>query len=149
MNGLTAVPSWLETVIGPKLGSDFMKILQTAPLEQREGLLKQAIIQELKNVLGQSQVLDENKGFFEMGMDSLMALELKNRLQTLIEKVLPNTLIFDYPSINMLTQYIAETLGIRKKQITPEEAKDKIIDSMSSKDLWESAKKEIDSKGSD
>ena len=83
-----------------------------APLEQRELILKQAIINEVKNVIGQTQKLDEEKGFFDMGMDSLMALELKNHLQVLLGLSLPNTLAFDYPNLDDLVSYLTRLLKL-------------------------------------
>ena len=106
------IPSWLDSLLERKQGSDFIKILQATPPDQRERLLKKAIIQEIKKVLGQSQPIDENKGFFEMGMDSLMAMELKNKLQALVELTLPNTIAFDYPKIDKLVAYLISKLNI-------------------------------------
>ncbi|MFI4954386.1 MAG: SDR family NAD(P)-dependent oxidoreductase, partial [Gammaproteobacteria bacterium] len=111
---LGQVPSWLEALVDKKLDSSFIQALQSTPIEQREGLLKQVIIQEVKKVLGQMQMLDEKLGFFEMGMDSLMSLELKNRLQGLIGQPLSNTLAFDYPTIDTLVSYLASVLKIKE-----------------------------------
>lgn len=55
--------------------------------------------------------IDRQSGFFELGMDSLTALELKNRLQNQLQLSLPSTLLFDYPSIAKLADYLAGQLG--------------------------------------
>ena len=70
--------------------------------------MQEAVANEVRTVLGLSstQILDINKGFFEVGMDSLIALELKNRLQTLLGETLPNTLAFDYPTLRTLTNFL-------------------------------------------
>ncbi len=49
-------------------------------------------------------------GFFDAGMDSLMAVELRNKLQENIGSIytFPSTLAFDHPSINKLVQYFEE-----------------------------------------
>ena len=49
-----------------------------------------------------------NKGLFEMGMDSLMTVELKNRLQDQFELALPPTIGFEYPTIEALAAYLLE-----------------------------------------
>jgi len=40
-------------------------------------------------------------------MDSLMAVELKNRLQSGVGQPLPSTLTFEYPTIEALAGYLA------------------------------------------
>jgi len=51
---------------------------------------------------------DVEQGFFELGMDSLTSLELKNRLQASLAVTLPATLIFDAPNIQALSRYLAQ-----------------------------------------
>ena len=49
-----------------------------------------------------------DRGLFEMGMDSLMAVELKSRLEKDTGLSLPSTLTFNYPTINDLAGYLTE-----------------------------------------
>ena len=87
--------------------TNFIQQLQTASPKELTVLLKAAISQEVKKAFGLSSqnTINDEQDFFEMGMDSLMALDLKNRLQTLINQPLPNALPVDYPSINLLVNY--------------------------------------------
>jgi acyl transferase domain-containing protein/acyl carrier protein len=87
------------------------EIAQAAP-EQRERLLTEAIGREVAEVLelpDASQV-DPSQGLFEMGMDSLMALELRTRLQALVSRALPATLVFDCPTIHAIARFLAGEL---------------------------------------
>jgi acyl carrier protein len=69
---------------------------------------------EVRRVLGfrSARDLDPDKGFFDLGMDSLLAVELKNRLQAAVGKSVSSTLVFDHPTVTGLAEYLAEDLGI-------------------------------------
>ena len=54
-----------------------------------------------------------------LGLDSLGALELRNRLEVRLEVSLSVTLVFTYPTIDTLGPHLAEQMGI---SLEPEEA---------------------------
>jgi len=64
-----------------------------------------------------TRFLDRERGFFEMGMDSLMSVELKSRLERRIGMRLPSTLAFNYPTISEASEFIAERVAAES---TPE-----------------------------
>nr|WP_287280486.1 beta-ketoacyl reductase [Okeania sp. SIO2G5] len=84
---------------------------QTVRTAQAEHLLNH-LRQEVATVLGiQPTVLtDPQAGFTDLGIDSLTAVELRNRLQTSLEQPLRATLIYDYPTLMTLTHYLLERL---------------------------------------
>jgi len=53
-----------------------------------------------------------NMPFKTLGMDSLMALELRNRLEATLGLTLSATLIFNYPTIEHLIPYLAQKMGV-------------------------------------
>lgn len=57
-----------------------------------------------------SRRIDANMGFFEMGMDSLTSLELRNALQHTLGCRLSATVAFDYPTVSSLCAHLADTL---------------------------------------
>jgi candicidin polyketide synthase FscB len=64
-------------------------------------------------VLGESspETIDPRRAFSELGFDSMIAVELRNRLNTATGLKLPATAVFDYPSTVALTAYLLENLG--------------------------------------
>ena len=76
---------------------------------ERRNLLFEHICDETAAVLGfgQGSEVDPEQGLFDLGMDSLTAVELKNRLQTTLGVPLPSTLLFDHPNVRKLMEYIA------------------------------------------
>jgi acyl carrier protein len=87
--------------------------LKQQPASDRLPLLIAYIQDEVAKVLRlePSKLLLE-QGFFDMGMDSLMAVELKNRLEVSLGVSLPVTLTFEFPTIKDLAEYLAkEVMG--------------------------------------
>jgi NADPH:quinone reductase-like Zn-dependent oxidoreductase/acyl carrier protein len=82
--------------------------LAVTPPEKQRQLLEAHVEQHLGQVLGlQPGELDWQAGFFDLGLDSLTALELKNGLQASLGCALPATLAFDYPTVAALVDYLA------------------------------------------
>ncbi len=97
----------------PALADDLISRLQETPAAEREGLLVSFLQQELQAVLRLPSAPAPTVGFFDLGMDSLMAVELRNRLNRAFadEYVASNTVVFDYPAIDVLARHLAEELG--------------------------------------
>ena len=55
--------------------------------------------------------LDSDVSFQDMGMDSMLALEMKNLLERTLELTFPVTLIFKYPTVSKLVEYLTEEVG--------------------------------------
>ena len=79
-----------------------------ARIERLQGWLQAAVATTLRLPAGQRP--GASRGFFEMGMDSLMAIEIKNRLQAELGVPLRATVVFNYPNIAALAEYLASLL---------------------------------------
>ncbi len=80
--------------------------------EHRESLLKKQISQQVATILGIKDLskIDLNLGFVESGLDSLGSVELRNKLQSSYDLKLSPTVIFDYPNITALSNYLSSLL---------------------------------------
>ena len=92
---------------------DLLSQLREAPAAAPEDLLVSFLQQEVQAVLRLPTAPEPTVGFFDLGMDSLMAVELRNRLNRAFadEYVIPNTVVFDYPDIASLANHLVEELG--------------------------------------
>ncbi len=88
----------------------FTAQLESVPLKKRRTFLIAQIQSQLASVLGfnQSKPIQIQQGFFEMGMDSLTSVELRNRLQTSLGCSLPSTVLFTHPTIAALIEYLIQ-----------------------------------------
>ena len=67
---------------------------------------------ELQAVLRLPTAPSPSVRFFDLGMDSLMAVELRNRLNRALsgQYTAPNTIVFDYPDTESLARHLAGEL---------------------------------------
>ena len=92
---------------------DLLTQLASANAGAREDLLVTFLQQELQAVLRLPSTPAPNVGFFDLGMDSLMAVELRNRLNRALAGActVSNTVVFDYPDIEVLAKHLDGELG--------------------------------------
>jgi NADPH:quinone reductase-like Zn-dependent oxidoreductase/acyl carrier protein len=86
----------------------FLKRLHETPADERRALVMDQIRAEIRTVLGfdPTVALDARTGFFDMGMDSLTSVELRNRLQISFGAALSSTVSFDHPNIGALADHL-------------------------------------------
>lgn len=114
---MIAPPPWLQAFTQQEVSQDnLLAQLESAKPTERLLLIKKFVSNIVRTVLGLplSQALDEKRGFFDMGLDSLMAVELKNQLQIGLGKtaILGATVVFDQSNLEKMTNHIAQLLKI-------------------------------------
>ena len=90
--------------------------------EERQRVALGLVRGEVAAVLGHESAegIDVRRAFRELGFDSLLAVELRNRLQLATGLRLPATLAFDFPNIAALTaRLLSELDGVRVESSAP------------------------------
>ncbi|WP_308405904.1 type I polyketide synthase [Streptomyces tardus] len=117
-----ARPAARRTAAAPVTGAaapaDFRARLAELDGPQRQTLLRRTVLAHLAAVLGHASAdsLDADRGFLDLGMSSLTAVELRNRLNAETGLTLPSTLIFDHPDPAALVQHLSTELGTEAEE---------------------------------
>ncbi|MET0401149.1 MAG: SDR family NAD(P)-dependent oxidoreductase, partial [Cystobacter sp.] len=89
-------------------------LLATAPSDRKKAL-EEHVRRVMEHTLGWNTNAGEELGpkqrFVEVGLDSLMAIEVRNRLQQDLDLTLSATLLFNYPTLQALTEHLATRLA--------------------------------------
>ncbi len=96
------------------MATELIAELQAAPVQQR----KQLVLEYLRNTVAQVTRIDageirDDAGLFDIGMDSLMAVELHARLERGFGRPLPVTIAMDHPRLSDAADYlVTDVLGL-------------------------------------
>jgi acyl carrier protein len=99
--------------MGEARGSLLRAVHAAAPAHRLEVLVAgvQAAASEALGVARSGEV-DPTTPLAELGLDSLMSLELRNALAMKLDRTLPATLLFNFPSVKELADHLAGELGL-------------------------------------
>jgi len=97
----------------PAIARDhLLPALERTPLPIRRRKLEDHLRGLIVSTMGRDPFpsRENDLSFFELGMDSLMSLALRNRLQTDLERTLPSTVALEYPTIPELADYLIRSV---------------------------------------
>ncbi|MBP2329149.1 acyl transferase domain-containing protein/D-arabinose 1-dehydrogenase-like Zn-dependent alcohol dehydrogenase/acyl carrier protein [Kibdelosporangium banguiense] len=99
-----------ETENSSSAGPSVADKLATATRPERDAILRTLVRGHVAAVLGYSGPEDVPVGrpFIELGLDSVTAVELRNRLGGAVGRTLPAGLVFDYPTVSGLVGYLSD-----------------------------------------
>ena len=103
----------VETAVGsqsPGQWSEIVQQLLDIPAEERRAVLFSHVRREVASVIGlqSPDLLVGDQGLFDLGLDSLMAVDLARRLERALDRELPTTLAIDHPTVDALTDRLLE-----------------------------------------
>jgi acyl carrier protein len=103
------LPSAVRETIGE---SELVRQLQEIPVAQRASFITEFLQREVQGFLRLAQPPAATSRFLDLGTDSLMAVELRNRLHSQFGGAftIDATAVFDYPTIGGLGEYLAAQL---------------------------------------
>jgi 4-hydroxyphenylalkanoate synthase len=86
---------------------------------ERHRLVEEALCSEIAKLLGQPgpQSVNRDLAFSDLGLDSQMTVELRNRLTEITDLRLPDTVGWDYGSVSGLARYLETQLSGRNRQL--------------------------------
>jgi phthiocerol/phenolphthiocerol synthesis type-I polyketide synthase C len=111
-----ALPSWQALRDGGQQSAggvrgQFLDRLQAAPSQARGPLVEEKVRELTGRVLRMDPVaIDRDTPFKALGLDSLMSLELRNRLEAAFDLKLSPTLLWTYGTSGALTKVLCERL---------------------------------------
>ena len=91
--------------------------LTHAPVQQRKKLVADYLRDAVAEVTRvDAAEIREDAGFFDLGMDSLMAVELRRRIEQAVGKEVPATLAMDHPRLSDAVDYLlGDVLGFSEQ----------------------------------
>lgn len=109
--GLVRRPA-AETGSHPGASPSLREMLCATTVQERPQALDTWLRNLVAEIMGfdRPEQLDAEAGFFQQGMDSLTAVELRGRLQDAAHTPLPATLVFKHPTIRSLGRYLADSV---------------------------------------
>ena len=89
------------------------QLAQATDAAAASALLREFVGSQLAKVMGfgSASQIDPEQDFVDMGVDSLLAVDLRNRLEAALSQPLPATLLFDHPTLGAL---VAELMAARE-----------------------------------
>jgi acyl carrier protein len=97
---------------GPELAA-----IHALPAAMRETALLRTVADIVRRTLGlhSGEEIDPDVPLSELGMDSLLAIELRNSLSGVLHRQFPSTIIFDYPTLRTMAKYLdREVLSVHE-----------------------------------
>ncbi len=87
--------------------TELVERLTNAPVQQRRKLMVDWLRDSVAEVTRvDPSEIREDAGFFDLGMDSLMAVELRRRIEQGVGKEIPATLAMDHPRLSDVVDYL-------------------------------------------
>jgi phthiocerol/phenolphthiocerol synthesis type-I polyketide synthase B len=107
-----AIPDAAPDIAPTNVNEELLRSALTASPLERRAKIETIVRGTLGGILRRpAATLDARQPFGSMGVDSLMAVEIRNRLEAAIERPLSATLTWNYPTVDALSAHIDALLA--------------------------------------
>jgi acyl transferase domain-containing protein/acyl carrier protein len=98
----------------PRETANWMERLHSVQAEKRRSLLESLICERLAAVMhvASEHEIGARESVFDLGVDSLMAVQLQGQIEASLGRQLPSTLLFDFPTIEALVAHLVKLLDL-------------------------------------
>jgi acyl transferase domain-containing protein/NAD(P)-dependent dehydrogenase (short-subunit alcohol dehydrogenase family)/acyl carrier protein len=102
----------LQTAPSKMQDANALACLQALLPHERRAALQQQLDATIRRIAGlpAARTIDPTWPLRELGIDSLMSVELRNALSSAFGRTLSATLVFDHPTLHALTEHLLATL---------------------------------------
>jgi len=102
-----------RTAPSARADADLRRELERAQVDERPALLEKHLGEQVGRILHlPASRIERFAGFSSLGMDSLMSLELRNRLEASLGLNFSVTTLFTYPNLAALTNYLLKEMQL-------------------------------------
>ncbi|MCP4262402.1 MAG: SDR family NAD(P)-dependent oxidoreductase [Planctomycetes bacterium] len=129
---------------------ELLQKIEKARPEEKHTILLNFVTETAQQAIGidTSNIMDTNKPLMDLGMDSLMAVEIRNSLGKGLDTSLPVSLLFNYPTVNEITMYLEQKIIKSNEEHSGTAQSDEgfsYLDSLNQNDLEELINSELKS----
>lgn len=114
-----------------------LDMLARQPRDRVRPTLAAHVLEQARRVLGlpAQRAVDARQPLQELGLDSLMAVELRNGLAASLGRALPATLLFDWPTIDALTDFLLRLVSPEAAANPPAPSRPSVLSPSSAADV--------------
>ncbi|PZV05952.1 MAG: beta-ketoacyl synthase [Cyanobium sp.] len=121
-----------------------LAVLQATPAIERQAVLRRFVQEQLAKVLGlaEAEQIDASEPLFNMGLDSLMALEFNVLLEKNLGVSLSESLVFEKPTVDdLVNHFLMEVLFLTES--SPQPAVPEPLETVASNLAWDQKLEEV------
>lgn len=114
------LPAFYQRILGSETVAPARALAEPAPAQGYAAMPKQERVEAIERLIRETVAtllglashleVERDKGLFDLGVDSLTAIDLKNRLEKSLGRTLRSTIAFDYPTAAAMAAHLAEVL---------------------------------------